>query len=60
MTVCELIALLRQHDPEAEVYVVEDLETGQPFSARTMNPVSGISPAKSDHYGAAVLLELED
>lgn len=60
LTVRELIALLRKHDPEAEVYAAEEIATGQPFTAHTMREITGLSPAQSDHYGAAVLLDLGD
>lgn len=60
LTVRELVALLRQHDPEADVYVAEELATGQPFSAHAMRDITGLSPAQSEYYGAAVLLDLGD
>lgn len=60
LTVIELINLLRQHDPEAEVYAAEELATGQPFTATAMREITGISPAQSDQFGAAVLLDLGD
>lgn len=56
MKVHELINLLKQQNPEADVYAVEELLDG----VTEMNPICGISPATSDYYGSAVLLEMGD
>lgn len=55
MKVHELIALLQQQNQESDVYAVENLLPG----VTEMNQIVGISPATSDYYGTAVLLEME-
>ncbi len=60
ITVRELIDTLRQFDPEAEVYAAREIATGMPVSAHEMLDINGISPAQSDYYGAAVLLDIGD
>lgn len=56
ITVRELIDLLKQQDPESDVYAAEAISKG----ITGMHSISGLSPAMSDHYGAAILLEIEE
>lgn len=55
MTVAELIKLLQQQNPEADVFAVEEIADG----VTEMNRIVGIAPTSSDYYGTAVLLEME-
>lgn len=52
----ELIKLLKDFNPEAEVYVAESITQG----VTAMHEVEGISPITSSYYGSAVVIELED
>lgn len=55
MTVAELIALLQQQDPEAEVLVTDPMHS----EVLVMVPIDTVSTAESTAYGHAVLIELE-